>query len=256
MATRAGDWAISYSDAMASFGMVSEWTFAVARNTELKSTLEKLARLVGAGSAMIVKVDRSGHRARIAAICEPSMGQIFPRARRSQARDVFGEVLLSLRPGAVNLASELDSCAELGELSDLAAVVLTHDDATTIVLELQFDRRALAHNVVLLQAMMPGLVAAWRQPQQTQPHAPRRAADAGADLLAPDNPAGLTRSEFRICLLMREGHMPAAIMQELGITRATFRSHMRAVFLKTGTSGQLELTHMLHSAGLPERRLA
>lgn len=77
-----------------------------------------------------------------------------------------------------------------------------------------------------------------------------RAADGGiCPLLGPDNPAGLSRSEFRVCTLVEQGLTARRIAVALGISEATVRSHLAAIFAKTGAEGQVELMSLL--AGAP-----
>ncbi len=61
------------------------------------------------------------------------------------------------------------------------------------------------------------------------------------DLLGPANPAGLTRAEFRVCLLLKRGLRPAAVRAELGISQASLRTHLRNIYAKTDSAGQVDL---------------
>lgn len=47
--------------------------------------------------------------------------------------------------------------------------------------------------------------------------------------------------------------MPADIARELNVKKSTLRSHMHAICLKTGVSGQVELVHRLHGAAAAGR---
>ncbi|MCB1356193.1 MAG: hypothetical protein KDK53_06725 [Maritimibacter sp.] len=42
--------------------------------------------------------------------------------------------------------------------------------------------------------------------------------------------------------------MPEDIATALNVKKSTLRSHMRAIYNKTGVSGQVELVHLLHGA--------
>ncbi|MBB3952466.1 hypothetical protein [Aureimonas jatrophae] len=72
-------------------------------------------------------------------------------------------------------------------------------------------------------------------------------------VLSPRDPArlrqawGLTAAEARLALLLLEPLSLPEAAQRLGITRETARSHLKALFAKTGTHGQTELALRLMS---------
>ena len=65
-------------------------------------------------------------------------------------------------------------------------------------------------------------------------------------ILSARNPAGLTPTEFRVALALRDGRSPATIAQDLAIAMPTVRTHLRNLYAKTGLRGMHELTHRLH----------
>lgn len=66
-------------------------------------------------------------------------------------------------------------------------------------------------------------------------------------LLSADNPCGLSRAEYRVCLLLGRGLNNKAVISELSITMATLRKHLGNIYAKTGAGSQPELIHMLLS---------
>ncbi|MGR3342619.1 MAG: helix-turn-helix transcriptional regulator, partial [Paracoccaceae bacterium] len=60
-----------------------------------------------------------------------------------------------------------------------------------------------------------------------------------------ENPAGLSRSEYRICCLIQEGMAAKNIANQLNIQESTVRSHLHSIYSKTEISGQMELLHSL-----------
>jgi len=110
--------------------------------------------------------------------------------------------------------------------------------------------------------MSPALALAWSRRLPGSAHALMRrtrarpateeASQTGTDILGPDNPARLSRSEFRICAMIREGMMTKSIAEQLGIRTTTLRSHLHSIYSKTGTSCQVDLLHRL-SASARER---
>ncbi|WP_420585308.1 helix-turn-helix transcriptional regulator [Ruegeria sp.] len=60
-------------------------------------------------------------------------------------------------------------------------------------------------------------------------------------IMSTENPAKLTRAEWRVCVLISRGLSAQAIGAELGIGPATVRTHLKHVYSKTG----LDSFHML-----------
>jgi DNA-binding NarL/FixJ family response regulator len=66
------------------------------------------------------------------------------------------------------------------------------------------------------------------------------------------NPAGLSRAEFRVCLLLSRGLSVKGVTDELGLTEATVRTHLRSIYAKTETSSLAELLYRILSSGTEE----
>lgn len=64
-------------------------------------------------------------------------------------------------------------------------------------------------------------------------------------LLSYENPLGLTKSEFRICDKFVKGHSIKRIALSLQVSPHTVRSHLRNIYLKTGTNSQRALIVLL-----------
>jgi len=58
---------------------------------------------------------------------------------------------------------------------------------------------------------------------------------------------GLTKAEAHIALLLGKGTRLVEASKILGITTDTARTHLKRIFSKTGTAGQVELVHLLLS---------
>ena len=69
----------------------------------------------------------------------------------------------------------------------------------------------------------------------------------GSPILSADNPARLSRSEYRVCLLLRHGQSPDQMLAELGIKESTLRTHLSNLYAKTGARNLAELTFQLVS---------
>ena len=66
-------------------------------------------------------------------------------------------------------------------------------------------------------------------------------------ILGMSNPAGLSRAEFRVCLLLSRGLSVKALSEELGLSDNTVRSHLRAIYAKTETTSLPELIYLIMS---------
>jgi len=143
-------------------------------------------------------------------------------------------------------------------IRDVAVVPLENGPIHSDFLELDFREKVPEHDRMLLEVLGPLIAEAWqgREPGSVTAMMAGRASrvarertiDEDKPILHIDNPAGLTRSEFQVCLLIHEGRMPEEIARTLNVKKSTLRSHMHAIYLKTGVSGQVELVHRLHGA--------
>ena len=111
--------------------------------------------------------------------------------------------------------------------------------------------------------MLPTLVRAWSGRKrglvtqvQMDERIQRARANAEAQKIKPEeailgvsNPANLSRAEFRVCLLLSRGLSVKGVTDELGLSEATVRSHLRSIYAKTDTSGLPELVYRLLSGG-------
>jgi DNA-binding CsgD family transcriptional regulator len=56
---------------------------------------------------------------------------------------------------------------------------------------------------------------------------------------------GLTPAEYRVAMLLADGHGPNEIAQMLGVSRNTLKSQLSSIFRKTDTSRQAQLVRLL-----------
>jgi DNA-binding CsgD family transcriptional regulator len=55
---------------------------------------------------------------------------------------------------------------------------------------------------------------------------------------------GLSPAQARVSALIVTGHSIASVARELHVSENTARSHLKQIFLKTDTHGQMELVHL------------
>lgn len=247
-----------------SIGFAMHWQKSIGSREDMESAFEELRDLVNARSVLHVRQSRGSRESYSAARGEPSAGKLFSRPSRSFARAVLGENLHSARAGQVWFVSQTKISAEtLAEMqaaaiADVAIIPLENRPACSDFLEIVFSATVPDHDRTLLEMLCPAIAEGWqvRNPGSVSAMmagrpsrvAQARAASADKPILDMDNPAGLTRSEFQVCVLIHEGRLPEDIAKTLKVKKSTLRSHMRSIYNKTGVSGQVELVHRLHGA--------
>ena len=247
-----------------SIGFALHWQKSIGSRENMERAFEELRALVNAKSVLHVRQSRGSCQTRSAARDEPSSGRLFARPMRSVAGVVLGAHLHSAMPGKVWLASEVsldpETQSKLREagIAEVAIVPLENGPAHSDFLEIAFAAPIAAHDRMLLDILCPAIAEAWqgRSPGavaammagRVSRVAQQRAPTEDKPILDIDNPAGLTRSEFQVCVMIHEGRLPDDIARALNVKITTLRSHMRAIYNKTGVSGQVELVHRLHGA--------
>jgi DNA-binding CsgD family transcriptional regulator len=246
-----------------SFGVLAEWVAALHGGGCFQQALDRLSRLFSAEAGLAVRLDDDHRRCRQVALAEPA--GLAPVRRRTMARDILGDSLSKLRPGAVWFLSDdhRDSSFEDREwlserrhasgIHEVAVIVLGTNDGLIDYCEFQFSHPVSRPGRARMTELAPALTKSWagRLPGTVERLLARkrtledRAQAPQGDLLSPTNPAGLSRSEYRICALVREGLLAQAIAEDLSIRESTVRSHLRSIYAKTGASGHVDLLHRL-----------
>ncbi|SIS82488.1 transcriptional regulator, LuxR family [Roseivivax lentus] len=245
-----------------SFALVADWVRAINGSDDFENVLTELCDLYSAETAQISRRSRRRDQTRLIGRRDRTDRKLFSRAVRSYAAWHLGDLIHSMRIGSVSYLSETrcesDTAEMLEEagLADVAVVVIGTNDAYTDFLELHFANPVPSADRNLIATMGPVFTQSWKKRAQGKiegilngrPFSISDARPLQAHILDPENPAGLTRCEFRICSLILEGNLPDEIPKILTVSKSTLRSHMRAIYLKTGVSGQVELIHRLHAA--------
>ncbi|MEX0302382.1 MAG: helix-turn-helix transcriptional regulator [Leisingera sp.] len=196
-----------------------------------------------------------------------------PPLDRSFARSVLGGYLDKAKPGLIWYKSMNDQEADPAldrfhaarRLAELAVIPLSLGKRHTDFLELHFASRPGAVQQALLNIVSDTLVRTWtnRSPGLyteacLTERRLRRNAEVEAHLLSMENPAQLSRAEYRVCVLLSKGQPAKRVQTDLGISKSTLRTHLRNIYAKTRTSNLTELVYHLVSvdtfAGRSPRR--
>lgn len=250
---------------------VAGWCGGLHGAMSLDEALKSLADGLDADAAALSRHHhRSEDQPRTVATCD-----VRHLLRRAFAQDALGYLFNQARAGtAWFLADLLDdpSWSSTGELADwmslrhvedIVVIPLVRSAQQADYIEFHFSR-VLSHTQRSeMESLVPTIVRSWagRKPGLvTGAVADERmiAARTRARLARPDweepvlgmsNPAGLSRAEFRVCLLLSRGLSVKGVADGLGLSENTVRSHLRAIYAKTETSSLAELLYRILSTG-------
>jgi len=247
--------------ATSSVKVVVRWVESLHGQGEIAEVLRELVGLVGAKSALLARLVNHDQAKRIAA-ADVTAGKLpSPPPPQSHAKMVLRENLRTARPGSIWRMS--DVCALPGfdtaaiharGLRDVLVLVLAQKANELDVLEFHFHSDPRDHDKNLISILGPEFANTWvrRTPgcvQHAMAHLRLVKAGAGRratlPILHPNNPSGLSRSEYRICVMISDGMKVKTIAKALTVCETTVRSHLTSIFSKTNTSGQVELIHRL-----------
>ncbi len=240
--------------------LLIDWTLALQERLPLATALERYLAARHVACALVARYHNAQQQARIAAIADRRTGP----PPRSLAQLVLGSYTDSALPGSVwrlsdcNPAPDADGADWLRRwrlergVHEIVVIALATDHASGDFLELHLTRALTSAETDGLHALAADLAHAWRMRRAGAITKLLRARSVRAepapmpDPLGADNPAGLTRSELRTCLLVKRGLRPRAISRELGVSESTVRTHLRSIYSKLELDGQIELAHVLN----------
>ncbi|WP_278027105.1 helix-turn-helix transcriptional regulator [Roseicyclus salinarum] len=185
-----------------------------------------------------------------------------PHLDRSFVQCVLGPYVRQPRPGSVWFKTLTETEADPAlerfhrqrRLTELAVVPLSVEDKATMFLEMHFSVHRGTGQHALINMCAATLADTWsrRKPGLMTELILERSRTGpsslpAASILSVENPAGLSRAEFRVCLLLSRGLSAKRACTQLGISESTLRTHLRSIYAKTETHGQAELLFLLLS---------
>ena len=260
---------------------IASWCGGLHGSMQLSEALTSLAEAIGADAASISRHHRNQDRPRAVALYDSHAADAEGvTIRRPFCQDVMGYLYSKARASTVwflsdNIADEnwgttqtLDNWAATRGIDEVIVVVLAGSLQQRDYLEFHFSRPLAYSEKLEFEALAPTLVRAWSGRQaglvtqaQMDDRMIRAREAAKASRLKPDaailgmsNPAKLSRAEFRVCLLLSRGLSVKAVTQELGLSEATVRSHLRSIYSKTEVSGLPELLYRILSSASEDAR--
>lgn len=240
---------------------IASWCACVNGRNPIEDGLAVIARSLGAEAAALTRASR-GPTEMSRSVFYDARNQRsakFP-LQRSFARALLGKYFDQSTVGAIWFKSLLDGDNDPGLarfhsqrlFSELAVLPLAISDKSIDLLEFHFAERLHATRHATLNVIVATLAKTWtaRVPGLgTSQLMGRRNAAVQARLAEPllthDNPAKLSRAEYRVCLMLSRGLSNDEIMSELEISKSTLRTHLRHIYEKANVTNQAELTHHL-----------
>ncbi|WP_160116538.1 helix-turn-helix transcriptional regulator [Ruegeria sp. AU67] len=243
-----------------------EWIHALAGNNSIPQALSKLIELVNADAALIARTFKLDRKVKYVARCCREEGKVWPSQSQTQAELVLGDNFATAKAGSIWTLSDAliaDKAAIPrhleGDLKDLGEVIIVPLDTSgghVDHIELHFQHKPAQFDLDLLAIMASTLASGWsnRTPGSASAifekgrnhHLKEVSGNKRVPILGPQNPAGLSRCEFRVCAMLKEGFTVKKVSEALTVCPTTVRSHLSSVFSKTGASNQVELLHLLN----------
>lgn len=250
-------------DETAMIEAIACWCECLQGQAPLRGALEKLAEGLGAEAVALTRVSGArGSDSRAMIHDTRSEARARNLLDRSYAACVLGRYVDRPKAGTLWLHSMCDTDGDPAlavfqrrrGLSELAVIPLAVEEDAVEFLELHFADRLAPGVHALLNMMLSTLTRTWARRSaglfsdvMLRPQTGRARKPANLPILGINNPAGLSRAEFRICHLLSKGLSTKAVQSELSISDSTLRTHLRNIYAKTCTSSQAELIFQLLS---------
>lgn len=243
-------------------GPIAQWCECLHGTDPLLKSLQMLATGLGAEAVVLARygsVKGGETRAIFWDGCKDSA--IVGRVERGFAHAVLGRFFDKARAGSLwfksmiedDLAPDLAAFHERRRLAELVVIPLQIGERTSDMLELHFAERPRAYQQAVLNVLGPVLARTWHNrarglfTEALLRATPRTAVPEGVPILSMENPARLSRAEYRVCLLLSRGLTMDEIKGELKISDSTLRTHLSNLYAKTGSANAGELIYQLVS---------
>ncbi len=240
---------------------ITGWSLALQGQVPLKRGLDSLMNGFDAEAAALVRIGRAEGSSTNLVVADPrsSTESVCP-LEKSYASALLGRYMSCPKSGSVWLSSQNDTDQSTAlrqfqrrrKLAELAVIIIGTEEKSVYLLELHFAQRLPSDAAAFLSVLADTLKNTWSNRAigcfaEAALEGRKRAAAPATDatILSTGNPKRLSRAEFRVCLLLSAGLSTQRIIDELGISRSTLRSHLRQIYSKTETSNLADLLYRL-----------
>lgn len=249
-----------------SFGLLNDWHAAISGNAPLVDVIGVLTRMLSARNISFYRYndDRVLHIAASARQGESfdpekSRGTLTRYLRATRTEAIVPGTILTLREIRQEAGfAQSDAAVEWDarkNIVDVALVVLADRPDQLDVLEIIYDAAPDISPEVPPMLVTMALAEAWtlRAPglitRLTLSNVRSRAGAtqaAASSILSSNNPCGLSRAEQRVCQLLVAGKKAKDIGETLRLSVPTVRTHLRNIYSKTQTRGQVDLIALVN----------
>lgn len=248
-------------------GAVAQWCECLHGRDPLLRSLEVLGTGLNAEIVALARYPNDGRSAVRSVIWDRNGPDRGGDARRCFARALIGPYFQAARPGSLWFRSTVET-SESSEVADfhatrqlreLAVIPLQAGNRYIDTFEMHFSNRLRSQQQVVLTSLAPVLARTWRnRAEGLFTEALLRVAPAPdrvelGRILSAENPARLSRAEYRVSLLLSRGLSVQEVQTELHIRESTMRSHLSSLYAKTNCANLSELIFRLAS---PETSVA
>ena len=248
------------------FALINDWNAALNGHFAIEQVVTILTKQVEARNIALYRIDAD--KPQPIATAARAFDTLAPEhSSGALARYLMAQHPDALTPGSIWRLKDLQgeerfagSAAEQEwhgrpEIIEMSLIVLEHRPGQLDAIEMIFDRpprpTPKLPPAIITQAMADAwsLRATGLIGRTIQTYGRRRGAradDAALDVLGKENPYALSRAEQRVCQLLSGATKPKDIAQALHISLPTVRTHLRNLFAKTDTQGQIELIALIN----------
>ena len=243
-------------------GAIAQWCECMHGKDPLLKSIEVLVLGLEAEIGALTRFSRDGgNLGRLVAVDRSPVDVRGGRIDRSFVRQAMGPYFEAAKPGSLWMKSMLDeeASADLADfhsarqLREMAIIPLDSNPRFIDTFELHFSEKLRPYQQHVLNTLAPVLTRTWQNRAQglfTEAllrQAPKPAMLSGIPILSTENPARLSRAEFRVCLLLSRGMTVEQVKADLLIQDSTLRTHLGNLYAKTGCSSLSELVFRLAS---------
>lgn len=248
-------------------GAVAQWCECLHGRDPLLKSLEVLGKGLGAEIVALVRYSRDVDAMLRTVTWDHDVANgNAGHADRGFARALMGPFFDAALPGSLwfrstvegGTAADLEDFHASRHLREMAIIPLESQARFVDTIEFHFRDRLRNHQQLILNSLAPVLSHTWHKRAQglfTEAMlqlAPKVIGRTTAPILSAENPARLSRAEYRVSLLLSRGPSVDEVRAELRIRESTLRSHLGSLYAKTNCANLSELIYRL-TASAPAR---
>ncbi|MBP9181812.1 MAG: hypothetical protein KBF78_01670 [Fuscovulum sp.] len=250
-------------------GAIAGWCEALHGKSPLARGLQLIGTGMDAEATAVVRYVRAGGADGRPLTWDRAPAEVRGgRLQRGFARSLLGQYFDSARPGSLWFRSMLDDVSQdLRDfqldrvLRELVVIPLDVGDRFVDTIELHFEDRLRPFQQHLLSNLAPVLSQTWKNRAQgmftediLRRSEQQRGLSGSTPILSTENPARLSRAEYRVGLMLSRGLSTDEVREALKIQDSTLRTHLGNLYAKTRAANLSELVYLLVSAAPHDSR--